>query len=319
MVNFSAAPDWEWLVIAYLFTGGMAGGMFVMGTVLRVLGPPEDRPAARVAFWAALPLIAICPIFLIAHIGEPTRFWHMLINTSDGSPTFLKFWSPMPVGAWALLLFGGCAFLIFVNQIGLVPRSRLATATLEAGAGAGGGPGFGSPRRAILPQWLEYTVLALGFATGVFLMGYTGVLLSASNQPVWSDTWALGGLFVASSLATATAVLSVILWLSRQNSILERLGEAIFYFVILELILFAITSLTLGDAGSHFKGGAGVAHDVSLGLEILAALLLVPITFRTFIRSISPTLRVQLMMLAAVLIVVAGFLLRTAIVFAPTT
>ena len=47
--------------------------------------------------------------------------------------------------------------------------------------------------------------MIIGALLGVFVAGYTGVLLSVSNQPIWSDTWALGGLFLASGLSVAVA------------------------------------------------------------------------------------------------------------------
>lgn len=315
MPNFSVAPDWQWLVTAYLFTGGIAGGLFTMGTVLRVMGQPEDRPASRIAFFATLPLIVLCPILLTFHLGNPERFWHMLVNTSEGTPTFVKFWSPMPVGAWALLIFGGCSFLIFLNQLITVPR--LVTATAGAGGG-GNGAGPGS-RHGFMPNWLENTVLAVGFGSGVFIMGYTGVLLSASNQPVWSDAWALGGLFVASALATGTSFLVILLWLLKANGVKERLGESLFYFLVLELILFAVVDFSLGNSSSHLRGSVGVAHYISLGLDILAAVLLLAVVFRSRISTIKPSQRLWLLLAASVLVIVSGFLLRTSIVFAPAS
>src|SRR6266545_4191656 len=39
--------------------------------------------------------------------------------------------------------------------------------------------------------------ILVGALLGTFIAGYTGVLLAVSNQPVWSDTWTLGGLFLA--------------------------------------------------------------------------------------------------------------------------
>jgi formate-dependent nitrite reductase membrane component NrfD len=49
----------------------------------------------------------------------------------------------------------------------------------------------------------------VGALFGLFLAGYTGVLLSVSNQPIWSDTWALGGLFLASGLSVAAAAIAL--------------------------------------------------------------------------------------------------------------
>src|SRR5262249_36456900 len=50
----------------------------------------------------------------------------------------------------------------------------------------------------------------IGALLGLGLAGYTGVLLSVSNQPLWSDTWALGGLFLASGLSVSAASLGLL-------------------------------------------------------------------------------------------------------------
>jgi hypothetical protein len=47
----------------------------------------------------------------------------------------------------------------------------------------------------------------VGAAVFLFIAAYTGVLLAVSNQPIWSGTWALGGLFLASGLSGAAALL----------------------------------------------------------------------------------------------------------------
>ena len=52
--------------------------------------------------------------------------------------------------------------------------------------------------------------MIVGSVFGLFIAGYTGVLLAVSNQPVWSDTWTLGGLFLASGLSSAAAVLMLL-------------------------------------------------------------------------------------------------------------
>jgi formate-dependent nitrite reductase membrane component NrfD len=57
--------------------------------------------------------VIICPILLTLDLGKPLDFWHMLINTSSGGPSF-KAWSPMSLGAWGLLVFGAFSFVMFV-------------------------------------------------------------------------------------------------------------------------------------------------------------------------------------------------------------
>jgi len=84
----------------------------------------------------------------------------------------------------------------------------------------------------------------------LFIAGYTGVLLAVSNQPIWSDTWALGGLFLASGLSGSAALLLLLITRYRREAEPSRgflvLCERV--FALLELLLLLVLVLTLiGD------------------------------------------------------------------------
>src|SRR3989442_5327927 len=65
---------------------------------------------------------------------------------------------------------------------------------------------------------------AIGTVFGLFICGYTGVLLAVSNQPVWSDGgWALGGMFLASALSGSAALL-LLLARSRRGADADTAG-----------------------------------------------------------------------------------------------
>src|SRR2546426_551926 len=81
------------------FLAGLSGGCYVLGTMLRFFGGKSDERAARVAFITAFPLIVICPVLLTVDLGQPLRFWHMVIDSASGGISF-KYWSPMSVGVW---------------------------------------------------------------------------------------------------------------------------------------------------------------------------------------------------------------------------
>jgi formate-dependent nitrite reductase membrane component NrfD len=172
-----------------------------------------------VAFIALLP----CPVLLTLDLGKPLRFWHMLVETTPGelAPVF-KYWSPMSVGAWALVVYGAFATIALMEALGW----------LRIGA-------------------LGKVLSVIGAVVGLFIAGYTGVLLSVSNQPVWSDTWALGGLFLASGLSASAALLG---WLAHRRSdtavSAEGLARSERYFQVLELALIAVFVLTLIPAGA---------------------------------------------------------------------
>jgi formate-dependent nitrite reductase membrane component NrfD len=222
--HFVHAPQWTWYILFYFFFAGLSGGSYVVSTLLRLSGDPRDEPAARVGFYVSFFTLIVSPVLLTADLGASwTRFWHMLVNVTPGDTGLnFKYWSPMSVGVWALLVFG-----FFATVSAFDARFR------------------------IIPMILNRLFNVVGALLGLFLASYTGVLLSVSNQPVWSDTWALGGLFLASGLSGSAALLALLIRNRPEASFsLGRTHQADGYFSILELILIIVFFVTVGAAGS---------------------------------------------------------------------
>ena len=236
--HFAAAPEWQWWILGYFFFGGIAGGSYALGTLLRFAGDPRDEGAARIAFIASFLALIPCPVFLTLDLGQPLRFWHMLVDTSEGGVAF-KPWSPMSLGSWALLLFGLFSFVSFLAAVADVGWFRAA-----------------SPIARILRGGAGLVWSAVGTLFGLFICAYTGVLLAVSNQPVWSDGgWALGGMFLASALSGSAALLLLVARSRRDvdADTANRLEAADRYFVILEALLIAIFLVTVAVAGTIGK------------------------------------------------------------------
>ena len=228
--HFVRAPQWLWYILFYFFFAGLAGGSYAVATMLRLSGDQRDEPAARVGFYISLIATVVCPILLTADLGVSwSRFWHMLINVTPGDTGLnFKYWSPMSVGVWALLGFG---FFAFVSAAEAWLSDRR-----------------GSP---LVPSFLNRLFNVIGAIVGIFIASYTGVLLSVSNQPVWSDTYALGGLFLASGLSGAAALIALFIRNRPEASFsLGRLHQADGYFSALELALIIAFFITVGVAGT---------------------------------------------------------------------
>jgi formate-dependent nitrite reductase membrane component NrfD len=235
--HFVRPPDWTWYIIPYFFLAGLAGGSYVIATLLRLFGERSDEPAARLGYYAAFLAYLPCPVLLTLDLTQPLRFWHMLWNTTPDNQGFnFKTGSPMSVGSWALVVFGLFVTVSFLEVLVRDGRLRWSLAARVV---------------RLLDGALGRAWNVAGAVLGLFVAGYTGVLLSVSNQPVWSDTWALGGLFLASGLAGSAALLALLVRYRREaqaSSGMLELSERL--WTLLELALLVVFVLTLVPAGT---------------------------------------------------------------------
>jgi formate-dependent nitrite reductase membrane component NrfD len=235
--HFVRDPHWTWYILFYFFFAGIAGGSYTIATLLRLRGEPKDEPTARLGYYVTFAVLLMCPPLLVVDLGQPLRFWHMMWNTTPGvnAPNF-KHQSPMSVGVWGLLGFNAFAAISFVEA--LVRDGKLRFGPAQRLVGLLDGP-------------LGRVVMILGTAFGLFIAGYTGVLLAVSNQPLWSDTWTLGGLFLASGLSSAVAVLTLLSRFRRgadaSHDVLHPM-EAV--FTVLEVVMIGLFVLTLMGTGA---------------------------------------------------------------------
>ena len=188
---FTTPPHFRWLIILYFFVGGISGGALLLASLLRLFGRPEDRPVVRLASYLSLVGAAISGILLIVDLGVPLRFWHMVFENHTGRPMF-KWWSPMSVGVWGLLLFSFFALLASVGALAEEGRLRW------------------GPLRLLAEAPLAIIGAIGGIVGGLFLAGYTGVLLAVTNRPIWADSSWLGVLFLLSGVSTAIATLLLV-------------------------------------------------------------------------------------------------------------
>ncbi|MDE3026292.1 MAG: polysulfide reductase NrfD, partial [Acidobacteriota bacterium] len=160
-------PVWKWEIPTYFFTGGLAGASSVLSLGARLAR--NDR-LSKSALYIGAAADAVSPLLLIADLGRPERFHHML--------RVAKATSPMNVGAWILLVSGGASNTAAALE--LIGRLRRVKLMAEAVAALAGPP----------------------------LATYTGVLVADTASPVWHEgrrelPWIFGASAAASAGAAA--------------------------------------------------------------------------------------------------------------------
>ena len=285
---FTASPHWRWFIAAYFFLGGLAGGTYFVATMMHLFSKSPDRLLVRLGYLIPFPVVCLCGVLLTVDLRRPERFWHMLVQSETLRP-MLKAYSPMSSGAWVLLLFSGCAFLTFLAA--LAER---------------GWPDWPILRRLDPTAGAGRILAVIGALLGLYLAGYTGVLLTVTNRPIWADTTFLGLTFLVSSTSASAALLILLgSWIGvspRSVSSLERFDRSV---LILEVLALAALIASLGRLATVWLNGWGL---------LLAAMVLGGIALPLVLVWRRPVSHPQ-RWIGPVLVLLGGLLLRVVIVF----
>jgi protein NrfD len=291
---FTGAPHWAWLIILYFFVGGLAGGAYFLAAALEWFGKPEDRPVIRTGYYVAAGGAILSGVLLTIDLDKPLRFWHMLFQSENFPAIMFKAWSPISFGAWAILLFGMFSVLSALGAMS--EEGRLRNPALRAVGGAMQGRG------------LAKLVSGVGGLIGIFVAGYTGILLSVTNRPIWADSPWLGALFLASGASTGAATLIL---LAPGRGATERSLHWLTGFdsrvLVVELLILGLFLGSLGSVNRVWVSFWGLL----LIVGVVGAGILVPLGLH-----VKPTsfgrLAARPVVNSARLVLVGGFLLRVA-------
>jgi polysulfide reductase chain C len=155
----------------------MAGGAYIAAYLTyRFTG--ANRQLFRLATYMGIPLAVIGVILLVADLGRPLRFWHLLIE--------FRVTSPMSMGTWILMAWVLIAIVLAVVWWGERYFSNGLPTNLKR---------------------LTDLLSGLNVIFAVLLTTYTGVLLAVSNQSMWAGSVLLPSVFVASAISTGIALL----------------------------------------------------------------------------------------------------------------
>jgi formate-dependent nitrite reductase membrane component NrfD len=242
----------------------------------------------RLGYLIPFPLVGLCGLLLTVDLGRPERFWHMLVQSETFRP-MLKTYSPMSTGAWVVLLFSGCAFLSFLAA--LAERAW---------------PDWPVLRRLDPTARTGRVLTVIGAALGLYLAGYTGVLLAVTNRPIWADTTFLGLTFLVSS-ASASAALLILLgsWIGVSPTSVHSLERFDRSVLVLEALALAALIGSLGRVATVWLNGWGL---------LLAAVVLGGIALPLVLAWRRPAPNRQ-RWIGAVLVLLGGLLFRVVIVF----
>jgi polysulfide reductase chain C len=298
---------WVWPIAWYLFLGGLGGGTLTITGIFDLVfkggieaegvlsGPlPELGSVFALAVFAGVVCLGVGTLLLIFELGQPKVFYRTFLSRT----AIIKYGACLLVFA---MLFGFVYFLFF-----LPPEWNLFYYSWT---------------------WLRDISAICMVVFGTSVMVYTGVLLSSMKaKPFW-NTPALPVLFTVSALSTATALIALLvgLWPATafefatidahvvNEVIIKNLHTIDTVLVIAEAIVLVVYVIMMYGAGNvtartvALKWIRGTFAPLFWGGMIVAGLL---VPFCSYLAG-----GVMAEMVAPVLVLAAGLLLRFLIIY----
>jgi formate-dependent nitrite reductase membrane component NrfD len=226
-------PVWNWMIAAYLFSGGLSAGSAMLAAGADLTGRPGLRKVSRIG---SLVSIVASLYFLVADLGRPERFHHMLRVAKPSSP--------MSMGTWILSAYGPGAGLAGVAE--LMPR-RL--------------------RRTWLGRLVDLLARPAGLwaaSTAPGVGSYTAVLLSQTAVPAWREAHPYLPFVFTGSAAASGGGLGMLLGPVDESGPARRMAVA---GASLELAASRTLEKRLGLSAQAYT--TGKAHQLRRWSEIL--------------------------------------------------
>ena len=226
--------DWGLPVAIDLFAAGMGAAAFMVAVMADLAGSKKFTSirltGAIIAPWPAI----LGVLLLVVDLGRPLRFWEMILKRGAGvgiapglEAPYLMFnpGSAMSWGTWILSLFVIISLIYLVISIIAIPFSWGEIATKVVG------------------------IIGLPFA--LLVTTYTGVLISATSNALWSN-YLLPFVFVSSAIVTGIAAIVFILAILKMLKLLEedfipgleKLNGTMIIVLLISLVLFIILGIT---------------------------------------------------------------------------
>jgi protein NrfD len=230
---------WGWEIPVYLFLGGMAAGVMILGAVLSARSGPRSRATRWLAFAPPL-LVSVGMGALLLDLEFKVHAWRFYLA--------FRWTSPMSWGAWILVLVYPVTILFAL--------AGLEQAEAERAAGRLGRTSGGWLLRARAFALSRSTTLRrVNLVAGIALGVYTGVLLSTLGaRALWSSAL-LGPLFLVSGVSTGAALLLLFRLSDEERHLLARWDRLA---IVVELAVLALFLAGLATSGADGRSAVGL-------------------------------------------------------------
>ena len=297
---------WGILIVLYPYITGLVAGAFILASLERVFKVKVLKPTYTISLLTAFAFLLVATMPLISHLGQPLRFWEIMITPNGKSAMaifgFIYLWYLMAVllleiwfdyrrdlVIWSQEKKGFLKYFYKVLSLGVSDIS---------------------PKALKWDDRLGYFITVIGIPSAFLLHGYVGFIFGSVKANPWWSTVLMPVIFLFSAMVSGIALVMVIYLVInylRKTKIdlacLDMIGKFLLVALILDFTLEVL------DQVHRF-------YEAEESMETISLLLKGPLKYTFFVFQIFLGTVVPLISLAVLQFWKPGSKIRQGIYFA---
>lgn len=234
------ALNWDLLIVMYPYITGLVAGAFILASLNRVFDIKSLRPTYEISLLTALSFMLVATMPLISHLGQPLRFYEMLITPHLTSAMaifgFVYIWYLMVVLLLEIWFDYRYDMVIWAEQKKGFMRFFYNALTLWISDK--------SPESRKTDEKIGYIVTVIGIPSAFLLHGYVGFIFGSLKANPWWSSVMMPVIFLFSAMVSGIALVMflymVINYIRRKTNdmlCLDTIAKYLFYILILDFTL----------------------------------------------------------------------------------
>jgi Ni/Fe-hydrogenase subunit HybB-like protein len=234
------ALNWDMLIVMYPYVTGLVAGAFILASLNRVFDIKALRPTYEISLLTALSFMLIATMPLISHLGQPMRFYEMLITPHLTSAMaifgFVYLWYLMVVLLLEIWFDYRYDMVIWSREKTGIMRHVYRALTLWVSDT--------TPKSRKTDEKIGYFITVVGIPSAFLLHGYVGFIFGSIKANPWWSTVMMPVIFLFSAMVSGIALVMfiymVVTWLRKQKIemiVLDSIAKYLFYILIIDFSL----------------------------------------------------------------------------------
>ncbi|MBI2967807.1 MAG: polysulfide reductase NrfD [Bacteroidetes bacterium] len=231
---------WGILIVLYPYITGLVAGAFILASLNRVFKVKALRPIYEISLLSSFSFLTIATMPLIAHLGQPFRFYEMMITPHLSSAmaifAFVYLWYLMVVLLLEIWFDYRKDLVAWSNEKKGVLRIVYKVLTL--------GVSDTSQKAVAIDEKLGYAITVIGIPSAFLLHGYVGFIFGSLKANPWWSSVIMPVVFLFSAMVSGIALVlflyMIVAYLRKQKldmDCLDSIGKFLFYTLILDFVL----------------------------------------------------------------------------------